>query len=245
MLKLIQIEFLKLRRKKLVWLMMLATLFMPFFAMMYFKYTGGTEVAPMQFYKWSAFGYTTFIILPFILGVLCTMLVYEENQHDMLKQLWIVPVNKMGYFFSKFFIVLIYSISFMLLTAVASILFSVLPKIAVFEWGSVLSLFQKCLEIGIFIAFSMLPILAIATSQKGYILPICITLVYAFLGFAIMSINMYLHPLSSISVIIMRNRDIPGLIYTQAINIPLAFLCICIWDVVAVLFANISLRKRK
>lgn len=244
MLKLIQIEFLKLRRRKLIWVMMFTTLFMPFLAMIYFKYTGRTGVAPIQFYKWSAFGYTTFIILPFILGILCTMLMYEENQHHMLKQLWIVPISKMGYFFSKFFIVLIYSICFMLITAVASILFSVLPKIAIFEWTSVLSLFQKCLEIGVLTAFSMLPILAITTSQKGYILPICITLVYAFLSFAIMPLNMYLHPLSSISVIIMRNKDIPGLIYTQAINIPLALFCIFLWDIIAILLTSISLKKR-
>jgi len=55
------------------------------------------------------------------------------------------------------------------------------------------ALMKKCLEIGVITAFAMLPILAIAASQKEYILPVCITLVYAFLGFMIMTINMYLH----------------------------------------------------
>ncbi|MCC0636708.1 MULTISPECIES: ABC transporter permease [unclassified Clostridioides] len=245
MLKFIQTEFLKLRRKKLIWLMLLATLIMPFFALLYFKHLGETDVDPIQFYKWSAFSYTIFIILPVVLGMLCTILMREENQYDILKQLLIVPISKMGYFFSKFFVVLIYSICFMLITAIASIIFSILPGYVVFEWGSVLYLLKKCLEFGVIIAFVMLPILAIAVSQKGYILPTCITLVYAFSGFILMTVNMYLHPLSSMAVIVMRNKDIPGLVYTQAINIPLAFLCICIWDIVSIVLVNIALRKRK
>ncbi len=225
--------------------MLLASLIMPFFALLYFSYLGKTGVDPIQFYKWSALGYTLWIILPFVLGTLCTILMHDENQNDMLKQLWIVPISKMGYFFSKFFVVLIYSICFMLITALASVLCSVLPGYVAFEWGSVFYLPGKCLEIGMLTALAMLPILAIAASQKGYILPICITLVYTFLGFFIMSINMYLHPLSSMAVIVMRNKDIPGIIFSQEINIPLAFLCIGIWDIAAALLANISLGRRK
>lgn len=245
MLKLIQTEFLKLRRRKFIWLMLSAALFMPFFALLYFNYFGETGVEPIQFYKWSAFSYTVFIILPVVLGMLCTMLIREENQYDMLKQLWIVPVSKPGYLFSKFSVVLIYSICFMLITAVASVVFSVVPGYVAFEWGSVLYLLEKCLEIGILTAFVMLPILAIAAAQKGYILPACITLVYAFSGFILMTVNMYLHPLSSMAVIIMRNKDIPGLVFTQEINILFAFLCICAWDIIAVLLANIALGRRR
>ena len=114
MLKLIQVEFLKLRRRKFIWLMLLAALFMPLAAVFYFSSVKGTGVDPIMFYKWTAFSYTPWIILPVVLGMLCTMLMYNENQYDMLKQLWIVPVNKMAYFFSKFAVVLVYSICFML-----------------------------------------------------------------------------------------------------------------------------------
>lgn len=245
MLNLIQTEFLKLRRKKLIWIMLLAALIMPFFALLYFNYFGDKGVDPIEFYRWSAFSYTIFIILPVILGVLSTMLMKEENQYDMLKQLWIVPISKIGYFFSKFFVILVYSICFMLITFVASVMFSVLSGYVVFEWESVLYLLKKCLEIGVIIAFAMLPILAIASSRKGYILPICITLVYAFFAFFIMGINMYLHPLTSMGVIVMRNNDIPGIVFPQAINVPLAFLCIGLWDIIAVFLANIALRRMK
>lgn len=245
MLNLIQIEFIKLRRKKHVWLMLLAAVVMPFFAFLYFHYFGKNGIDPVVFYKWSAFGFTLFIILPFVLGIVCTMLMHDENRYDMLKQLWIVPVSKMGYFFSKFFVVLAYSVCFMLITAIASVLFSVIPGYVAFEWESILFLLKKCLEIAFFTAFAMLPILAIAASQKGYILPFCITLLYSFVGFFITPINMYLHPLSGVSVIISRNGDIPGLALSQAVHVPLGLFCICVWGIAAVVISNIILGRRK
>lgn len=245
MLNLIQIEFIKLRRKKHVWLMLLAAVVMPFFAFLYFHYFGKKGIDPVVFYKWSAFGFTLFIILPFVLGIVCTILMHDENRYDMLKQLWIVPVSKMGYFFSKFFVVLAYSVCFMLITAIASVLFSVIPGYVAFEWESILFLLKKCLEIAFFTAFAMLPILAIAASQKGYILPFCITLLYSFVGFFITPINMYLHPLSSVSVIISRNGDIPGLALSQAVHVPLGLFCICVWGIAAVVISNITLGRRK
>lgn len=244
MLDLIQTEFLKLRRKKLIWLMLLAAFVMPFFATLYFRYLGKTDVPPMDFFRWSAFGYTLFIILPFVLGMFCTMLMHNEKQNDILKQLWIVPVNKVGYFFSKFFVIMVYSILFMLINAIASALFSVISGCVAYSLESILYLFERCLEIGLLTSLAMLPILSIAAIVKGYILPICVTLIYAFSGFILMGINEYLHSLTSVAVIIMRNGDVPGVTFTQAINLPLAFLCICGWGIVSILFAVISLKKK-
>ena len=244
MLKLVQIEFCKLRRKKLIWLMLLSAFIMPFFAFLYFGYLGQTDIAPANFYKWSAFGFTLFIILPFILGLFGTMLMHDENRYDMLKQLWIVPVSKMGYFFSKFFVVLIYSICFMLINAFASVLFSVIPNYVSFDWGSIMFLLERCIEIAVLAAFAVLPILAVSASQKGYLFPVGVTLVYVFAGFLITPVNSFLHPLSCILVIIARNWAISDLALPQA-HILLALASICIWSILSVLLANIKLGKRK
>ena len=102
--------------------------------------------------------------------MLCTMLMYNENQYDMLKQLWIVPVNKMAYF-SAIAVVLVYSVCFMLITAAASILTGVLPGYIAFDqrerplssaevYGN-LSADRLC----------VLPILAAAAAQKGIFFP--------------------------------------------------------------------------
>ena len=58
------------------------------------------------------------------------------------------------------------------------------------------------MEISLLTAFAVLPILAAAAAQKGYILPVCLTLVYTFLGFILLMVNMYLHPLSSMTAIV-------------------------------------------
>ncbi|MBZ4665681.1 ABC transporter permease [Mahella sp.] len=243
MLNLVQTEFLKLRRRKFVWLMLLAALLMPLVAIFYFGALSTIEIMPMQFYKWTALSYTPWIILPFVLGMLCTMLMYDENQNDMLKELWIIPVSKMGYFFSKFMIVLVYSLCFMLLTAVSSILAGVLPGMIVFTNDSVSFLLIKCLEVGVLTPFAMLPVLAVAASQKGYILPVCVTIVYTFLGFILLMVNMYIHPLSSTTAIIMRN--IPGVVMEEPVHLGKAFLCIGIWGIASTIWARIALSKGK
>ena len=245
LLNLVQTEFLKLRRKKMLWFMLLAAFIMPFFSFVYFNYFKASGVDPVAFYKLSAFGYTPFIILPFVLGVFCTVLMHDENRYDMLKQLWIVPISKMGYFFSKFIVVLIYSAIFMFISAAASVLFSVSPGFVTFEWQSVCFLVERCLEIAVLTAFAVMPILAVAAAHKSYIFPVCMALLYIFLGFFITSISMYLHPVSSISVIIARDGNIQGLAFADNIHVPLALLCIFIWDVLSVLFAIFSLHKRK
>lgn len=174
MLNLVQTEFLKLRRKKMIWFMLLAAFIMPFFSFVYYNYFEASGIDPVAFYKLAAFGYTPFIILPFVLGVFCVVLMHDENRYDMLKQLWIVPVSKMGYFFSKFIVVLIYSIVFMLISAVATVLFSVLPGFVDFEWQSVGFLAERCLEIGVLTLLLFMPILALPL-QKGLYFPVCMT----------------------------------------------------------------------
>lgn len=46
LLKLVKLEFCKLRRKKLIWLMLLSAFVMPFFAFLYFGYLGQTNIDP-------------------------------------------------------------------------------------------------------------------------------------------------------------------------------------------------------
>lgn len=59
-----------------------------------------------------------------------------------------------------------------------------------------------------------------------------------------MNANIYLHPIGSTAAVIMGNGHIPGLVFSQAINVPFAFLCIAIWDIIFILFANIALKRK-
>jgi bacitracin transport system permease protein len=243
LLSLIQTEFLKLRRRKFIGLMLFASLLMPLIAIFYFSTSNRSEISPIQFYKWTAFSYTPWIILPLVLGMLCIMLMYDEHQNDMLKQLWIVPVSRMGYFFSKFTVVMLYSICFMMITAISSVAAGVVPGIIVLTSQNISFLFIKCFEIGFLIPFAMLPVLAAAASQKGYILPVCVTIVYTFLGFILLMVKMYIHPLSSTTAILMRN--IEGVVLNEPVSIGKALLSIGIWGAISIVWAKIALGKRK
>lgn len=55
--------------------------------------------------------------------------------------------------------------------------------------------------------------------------------------------NMYLHPLSSMTAIVM--YDIPGVVFDQPLNIPAAFLCIGVWAAASAVLANVALVRRK
>ena len=88
----------------------------------------------------------------------------------------------------------------------------------------------------------MLPILSIAFLTKKYILPICLTIVYAFSGFVILMVNMYVHPLSSSTAIVL--RDVPGIVLNQDINIVYSLLCIGGWVVGFTIVTKLLLKRR-
>ena len=193
MLNLVQTEFLKLRRKKMVWFMLLATFIMPFFSFVYFNYYDARGIDPVAFYKlvrlWIV---PPLLFFPFVLGVFCTVLMHDENRYDMLKQLWIVPVSKMGYFFSKFIVVLVYSIVFMLISMPWLRFYSASFAWICCFWMAECWVFgrkvfgDRCVDrFCCYAGFSHC-----RRQAKGYIFPVCMTLLYVFLGFFITSISM-------------------------------------------------------
>ena len=243
MVSLLQSEYRKLRRRKTVWMLMFSSLVMPFIALIYFYREIDSGILAIRFYKWAVFSYTPWIILPVVLGILSTLLIYIENQYDVLKQLWIIPINEAKFFLSKFIVLFLFSISFMLLSAILSGLLGTVFGYFNFDWKSTTFLISKSLEIGTVISLAMMPTLAIATVQKGYVLTVCITLLYTFSGFIFLMVNPYLHPLSSAAALVVRN--IPGVTFSQSLNISIAIFCIGLWDLTSFLFSYMILKLRK
>ncbi len=241
LLNLIQIEFLKLRRKKFVAGMLFAALIMPVIAVFYFGMLDTKELDPIKFYKWATLSYTPWILLPVVLGVLSTLLMYDEHQNDMLKQLWVVPIGKLAYFFSKFFVMLMYSNVFMMISAIGSILAGLLSGLIPLTAPSLLFLFGKCLEISLLAPAAMLPVLALAAAQRNYLLPVGFTIIYTFFGFILLMTNMYLHPLSAMTAILVRND--PVVILNEPINTGKAFLVLGIWSLISTIGAGFALRR--
>lgn len=241
MLSLVQTEFLKLKRKKFIWFV--PALIMPLVAVLYFKAGNPLDLTPIKFYRWTAFSYTTWIILPFTLGILSTMLVYQEAESNLLTQFWIVPISKFRFLVSKFCVVWLYSIGFMIVCAIGSIALGSFSGLIEITKDSILNLLFKCLEIAVLLPFAMIPILAVAITQKGYILPVSVTIVYTFLGFILLMGNIYFHPLSSVVGILM--RGIEGIVMKEPLQIGKAILSIGIWSSVSVIWALDILKKGK
>lgn len=241
MLKLIQIEFLKIRRKKVLWYMLLTSLIMPIYALSYFGYSDGKIIDTAEFYNLTALSFTITLILPFVLGMLSIMLMQDEKENSLLTQLWIVPVSKTGYFLSKFVIVFIYSIGFMIITASASILMYTLLGYGIIPWETIVRLFEESILASMLIAFAILPVLAMSTLFKGYIFSTCMVLSYSFVSLFIGTINMYLTPLSSATLIIVNPENLST---SQEIYSPYSLLCIAVWSIVAIISATASLKRK-
>ena len=196
----------------------------------------------MKYFKWTIFSYNLWLILPIILGIFSTMIVSMEYENDTFKALWIVPILKTKLLISKFIIVFLYTLVFMGLSILFTLLFGRIIHHIEMDHFLLIFLIRKCFEISGLLSVSMLPILSIAFLTKKYILPICITIVYAFSGFVILMVNMYIHPLSSSTAIVL--RDVPGIILNQDINIFYSLLCIGIWVVGFTIVTKLLLKRR-
>lgn len=227
MLNLIQTEFLRLRRRSTVFWMLLAAWLMPLVGVFYFGDDCRLGLDPIRFFKWASFSYTAWIVLPIVLGIFASMLMVDENRLGILYQFWIVPVHRSSFFLSKFLMVMIYALCFMLVSASASLISGLLSGCVTPDRDAVVFLFRKCLEIGSLTAFTTAPVLAAAGTQRGYLLPVCLTIVYTFFGFILLGVNPFLHPISSAMEIVL--RDVPGVVLSRPSNLPAAFFCIGIW----------------
>ncbi|MBR7927994.1 ABC transporter permease [Aerococcaceae bacterium zg-ZUI334] len=242
MLNLVKVEFLKLKRKKIVSMMFLATLLMPMLATIYFGNIDLSDNA-MKYFKWTIFSYNLWLILPIILGIFSTMIVSVEYENDTFKTLWIVPIQKMKLLISKFIMMLIFTLVFMSLSILVTLFLGKLIHHIEIDYSLCIYLIRKCFEISGLLSVSMFPILSIAFLTKKYILPICLTIIYAFSGFLILTVNMYVHPLSSTTAIVV--RDIPGIVLNQDINIVYSLLCIGGWVVVFTIVIKLLLKRRE
>ena len=84
MLNVVRVEFSKLRRWKLLRVLPLLSLVLPAITFSYFA-THPDYLTDMGLYKQALFSFNIFLILPAILGVLASLLVYNEQRCDVLK----------------------------------------------------------------------------------------------------------------------------------------------------------------
>lgn len=210
MLNLVQAEFMKLKRKKILITEFLIACVMPAIVTYYaanIPRNSSFMNSFTDFYK-LCLGYMSLLILPVMLGILFTMLFTDEYRHNTMKELACVPVSPKELLFSKVICLFVISLSIMMLMGVLIVagagIAGGFPDLGL---PLVIRLFSLCLYSGLLTPLAMLPIVwVIAVAKKGYVLPVSISVAYVFFGYIAASSLVGIHPVSSVMNIIWYNN---------------------------------------
>ena len=174
MLKLIKCEFLKLKRKKFIPLIILAAFLFPIpltYLMttpsMMERYTDRADAFDGLFNM--VLGYGIQFLLPCIIGVIAAILFFMERDNDTFKNLRTIPVTSTQMVLAKIIVLFIFGIVF----CVASIIATILCGIGTLEvYGIGYKLFLA-VETGIFITAGTLPLIVLVVFfSKTYVFSI-------------------------------------------------------------------------
>lgn len=203
MTELLWAERLKLRRSKIVWIAVFATIMVAIIVYVEggFTYYDMRYIDNAGWYMTAAQSLATFFVLPAVISLLGSYMICREEQEDTLKSLRLIPVNEAKLAVAKMvvsflFSVLIYFLLFVIAFSVEAILhFSDLSAEMVLKYLKIYLLDG----IGVFLAIS--PMIALVSRiKKGYWLALVFTEIYSFAGlFASMSstLNIY-YPITAV-----------------------------------------------
>lgn len=234
MLSLVYTEFIKLKRKAIVLIVLLIAVLPPLINSLYTLNLPDNSPINADFRQFfqSEFVFIEWILLPCALAAVSSVLFFSERENRTLKELLMLPVNKSLYILSKFIIILCFSAVFMLLTALCTYTAGIVLSYNGMTADVLRELANTCLKTGILTAFAMLPIILITViADKGYILSTCATLIYCISGLTFTSDLMGLHPLSSAAGIIAMNNTCKNqlLCVSNIAILPILSLIICVF----------------
>lgn len=189
MLKLIKCEFLKLKRKPLVFIFLLLSVFMPL-AYAVFLADVNTDVDAVNGVMSSLFQFSAYLLLMPILVILASNLLFEELDNDTLKNLVTVPVNRMKLVLSKMLLLLFFAIGFMAVGGLVNLVILLLQG-----WKPVgfWTLFVVGIEEGLIMWVGALPcILLVVLLNKNYIVSVVITFFYTITNYILTNNDSFL-----------------------------------------------------
>lgn len=185
MLKLIKCEFLKLKRRPLVFISLLLSVLMPL-AYAFFLADADTDVDAVNGIMSSLFQLSAYLLLMPFLVILASNLLFGELDYDTLKNLVTIPVNRTKLALCKMLVLLLFAIGFMAVGGLVN-----LAVLLLWGWQPVGfgTLFWVGLEEGLIMWVGALPcILLVVLLNKNYIVSVVITFFYTIANY-ILSIN--------------------------------------------------------
>ena len=184
MLKLIKCEFLKLKRKKFIPLIILAAFLFPIpltYLMttpsMMERYTDRADAFDGLFNM--VLGYGIQFLLPCIIGVIAAILFFMERDNDTFKNLRTIPVTSTQMVLAKIIVLFLFGIVFCVASTIATILCGI-GTLEVYGIGYKLFL---AVETGIFITAGTLPLIVLVVFfSKTYVFSILLCVFYSVLN---------------------------------------------------------------
>lgn len=183
MLKLISCEFLKLKRKKFILLVILSALMFPVpitimmtTPQMRARFDSDVEIfnACFQFIM----GYGVELLLPCVIGVIAAMLFFMERDNDTFKNLRTIPVTSTQMIYAKITVLFTMGAIFSLFSALAAVLCGSLVS----EVNGIAYKLFVALEMGIFTTAGTLPLIVLVVFfSKTYIFSVLLCIFYSVL----------------------------------------------------------------
>lgn len=193
----------KLRRSKIVWVTVFATLMVAIivFAQGQFVFYDSRYIDHAGWFMTAAQSLATFYVLPAVIALLGSYMICRENQEDTMKALRLIPINKAKLTAAKMIVSLVFSIFIYLLLFAIAFIVEVILHFNALSVGMVLGFFKIYLLNGVGIYLAISPMIAfVARLKKGYWLALVFTEIYSFAGvFASMSsILKTFYPISAV-----------------------------------------------
>lgn len=179
LLKMVKIEFYKMRRRPFILIATLAALILPAPISLLTAKTG----QGYDFLYKSVINLGQLVLLIPVLCIVATMLFYDERDNNTLKSLRIVPVSMKLLVSSKLIMLLILSIFYSVFAFVTTVIFSMIGHMDVEHfWFK----FILCIITGVMVWVASLPSIAIITIlNRNYIFSVLFSFLYAIMGFII------------------------------------------------------------
>lgn len=190
MLKLIKCEFLKLKRKKFIPLVVIAAFMFPIplsYLMtapsMMERYTDKADAFDGLFNM--VLGYGIQFLLPCIIGVIAAMLFFMERDNDTFKNISTIPVTSTKMVIVKIFVLFLFGIIFCAASTIAAVICGALTL----EVNGLAYKLWLAVETGIFITAGTLPLVVLVVFfSKTYIFSILLCVFYSVLNLSATSL---------------------------------------------------------
>lgn len=185
MLKLLWAEYQKLRRSKIVWITIFATIMIAVIVFIegWVMHDGIRDIDSAGWYMTMAQVMATFLVIPAVIALLGSYIICREEQEDTIKSLRIIPINETKLIAAKMTITFVFSIFIYLLLFAIAVLTECVLHFSDLSAGIVLYFLKMYFLQGIGIYFAISPIIALVSYiKKGYWIALIFTEIYSFAG---------------------------------------------------------------